>query len=67
MVRTLTYALLILGDHSATTDTLARAFALHCFLLAITAIRWPVISIQARLSVTVQAGEDALGRLREAG
>lgn len=67
MIRAVTYGMLVLGGESHTTDVLARAFALHWFLIAVTATRWPVISTQARLSVTVQAGEDALGRLREAG
>ena len=65
--RALTYVLLIAGDETQTTTTLAWAFLIQWGVIATFATRWQVISTAARWAVTTQAGEDALGRLREAG
>lgn len=65
--RGLTYLLLVVADSGPTTVVLGEAFAMHWALIAVYATKWPVVSTAARMDVTVQAGDDALGRLREAG
>lgn len=64
--RTSTYMLLAAADTSSLNTAVAEAFALHWIFVGAVATRWPIISTQAALVVTVEAGRDQ-GPLRAAG